>query len=191
MGEFWLCKTIKVPLVFCEPSWDFLLQRVTKCALSRAGLQQQYRPEHHGTVAEHCPGSMHPASALNFNLSLFESPWQALKASHSHRWSSRCWQTPVWSFRQSTTFPSLSIRKVRPLVYAFTWYSCSENLTSACLCAFLLELLLLFLFATGFNLVMSYKLRVPVKQKLRPYVPNLCSSVEADGRIQRGQQEQE
>lgn len=57
--------------------------------------------------------------------------------------------------------------------------------TSACLCVFPLELLLFFLFATGFSLVMSYKLRVPVKQKMRPYVPNLCSLFEVDGNIQK------
>lgn len=71
---------------------------------------------------------MHTASPWNFYSSLFHSPWQALKASHSHQWSSRCWQTPVWSCRQSTTSPSLSIRKVRPLGFAFTWCSCSETL---------------------------------------------------------------
>lgn len=32
---------------------------------------------------------------------------------------------------------------------------------------------------------MSYKLRVPVKQKMRPYVPNLCSLFEVDDNIQK------
>lgn len=32
---------------------------------------------------------------------------------------------------------------------------------------------------------MSYKLRVSVKQKLRPYVPNLCSLVEVDDSVEK------
>lgn len=130
---FCLCKELRIPLFPVNDS-----RRVTKYAPSRAGLQQQYCPEPLSAAAEQCPGNtthvcpgwgvMHPASPWNFYSSLFQSPWQALKASHSHRWSSRCWQTPVWSFRQSTTFPSLSIRKVRPLCFAFTWCSCSETL---------------------------------------------------------------